>query len=56
MRGRLRTSHLERRKLQDQLDAAATVIAALHTENAALRQQAVNSSARIVPLFSDCPT
>jgi hypothetical protein len=56
LRSRLRASHLERSKLQDQLDAAATVIAALHTENAALRRQATNSSARIVPLFSDHAT
>ncbi|MEU4427540.1 hypothetical protein AB0F81_43530 [Actinoplanes sp. NPDC024001] len=50
LRGRLRDSHRERRKLQDQLDAAATVIAALHTENTALRRQAADARARIVPL------
>ncbi|GLH98846.1 hypothetical protein [Phytohabitans aurantiacus] len=51
LRSRLRTSQRERRKLQDQIDAAATVIAALHSENATLRRQAANSTARIVPLF-----
>jgi hypothetical protein len=56
LRSSLRASHLERRKLRDQLDAAATVIAALHTENAALRRQAANSSARIVPLSPEAIT
>ena len=50
LRSRLRASHLERRKLQDQLDAAATVIAALHTENVAVRRHAADTRARIVPL------
>jgi hypothetical protein len=50
LRSRLRASQLEHRELRDRLDAAATVIAALHTENAALRRQASSFSARIVPL------
>ncbi|MEU8240962.1 hypothetical protein AB0C07_22190 [Actinoplanes missouriensis] len=50
LRCQLRQAHLERHKLQDRLDAAATVIAALHTENTALRRQAADPSARIVPL------
>jgi chromosome segregation ATPase len=53
LRSSLQAARLERHQLQDQLDAAATVIAALTNENAALRRQAMNSSARIVPLFSD---
>ncbi|MFI5895673.1 hypothetical protein ACIA5D_36815 [Actinoplanes sp. NPDC051513] len=53
LRSSLRAARHEGRQLQDQLDAAATVITALTTENAALRRQAANSSARIVPLFSD---
>jgi predicted nucleic acid-binding Zn-ribbon protein len=53
LRSSLQAARLERRQLQDQLDAAATVIAALTNENAALRRQAMNSSPRITPLFSD---
>jgi chromosome segregation ATPase len=53
LRSRLQAARLERHQLQDQLDAAATVIAALTNVNAALRRQAMNSSARIVPLFSE---
>jgi hypothetical protein len=44
---------LERHQLQDKLDAAVIVIAALTNENAALGRQAMNSSTRIVPLISD---
>ncbi|MEV4283517.1 hypothetical protein [Actinoplanes xinjiangensis] len=36
--------------MQDQLDAAATVIAALHAENITLRRQTADTRARIVPL------
>ncbi|GIE81992.1 hypothetical protein Aph02nite_79420 [Actinoplanes philippinensis] len=49
LRERLRASTLERRTLQAQLDAAATVIAALHTENTALRRQATDASSHLVP-------
>ncbi|GID58100.1 hypothetical protein [Actinoplanes couchii] len=50
LRSRLRDSHRERRQLQEQLDAAATVIAALHTENTVLHRQAANTRSRVVPL------
>lgn len=53
LRSSLQAARLERHQLQDKLDAAATVIAALTNENAALRRQAMNSSASIVPLISD---
>ncbi|WP_405700799.1 hypothetical protein [Streptomyces sp. NBC_00069] len=40
----------ECRKLQDQVDAAATVIAALLAENAAFREQLAKRSAAVIPL------
>jgi hypothetical protein len=52
LRSSLRAVRLEAGQLQDRLDAAAVVIAALTNENAALRRQAVISPARVVPLFS----
>jgi hypothetical protein len=48
-RGALRTSREQCRRLQDQVDAAATVIMTLLAENAALRQRA-DRSAVLVPL------
>lgn len=50
LRRRLNDNRTERQELQDQVDAAATVIAALLAENAALREQAANRSAVIIPL------
>lgn len=50
LRCSLRTARLESRQLQDRLDAAATVIAALAAENAALRHAAARAIGRIVPL------
>ncbi|MGP4089203.1 hypothetical protein [Streptomyces sp. KR55] len=50
LRQQLRESRKHRDRLQDQVDAAATVIAALYAENAALREQIVNQSATVVPL------
>lgn len=47
-RAALRESQIARRRLQDQVDAAATVIATLLSENAALREQ-VSRSAVVVP-------
>lgn len=55
LHSRLQASRQECHKLQDQIDAAATVIAALMAENAALRRQAACSSAVVVPL-SRSPT
>jgi hypothetical protein len=49
-RRRLKENRLERQRLQDEVDAAATVIAALLAENAALREQAANRSAVVIPL------
>ncbi|WP_435204922.1 hypothetical protein [Micromonospora sp. bgisy143] len=49
LRGSLEASRRRCRQLQDQVDAAATVIAALAAENAALRRQALTTSA-VVPL------
>jgi hypothetical protein len=46
----LRKSNEDRRKLQHQLDAAATVIATLLAENATLREQAARQSAVLIPL------
>ncbi|MFF1569896.1 hypothetical protein ACFVY1_41965 [Streptomyces sp. NPDC058293] len=40
----------ERQRLQDEADAAATVIAALLAENNALREQALARSAVVIPL------
>ncbi len=50
LRRRLKDNRKERQRLQDQVDAAATVIATLLAENTALREQATNRSATIVPL------
>ncbi|MFD6968206.1 hypothetical protein [Streptomyces sp. NPDC059949] len=50
VRGKLRKSRQECRQLQDQVDAAATVIAALLAENAAFREQLAKRSALVIPL------
>lgn len=52
LRSRLRAARLESGQLQDRIDAAATVIAALTNENAALHRRAMDSPARIIPLFN----
>ncbi|MFF0413460.1 hypothetical protein ACFYUY_23860 [Kitasatospora sp. NPDC004745] len=52
LRRKLRESGEERRRLQGQVDAAATVIMTLLTENAALREQAARRPAVIVPITS----
>ncbi|MFE5091588.1 hypothetical protein ACFRCI_14550 [Streptomyces sp. NPDC056638] len=49
-RRKLRESRQETRRLQDQLDAAATVIATLLAETAALREQQANRAATVIPL------
>lgn len=50
LRGKLRKSRQECQKLQDQVDAAATVITALLAENAAFREQLAKRSALVIPL------
>ncbi|MFD7337808.1 hypothetical protein ACFV98_17615 [Streptomyces violascens] len=50
LRGKLRRSREECRNLQEHVDAAATVIMTLLAENSALREQAANHSAAVVPL------
>ncbi|MFF9048648.1 hypothetical protein [Streptomyces parvulus] len=50
LRSKLRKSRDQCRQLQDQVDAAATVIMTLLSENAALREHADNRSATVVPL------
>jgi len=50
LRSQLRAHRLEQRRLRDQLDAAATVIAALSAENAALRRHRNNLSATVIPI------
>jgi hypothetical protein len=50
LRRQLKQNRQERKQLQDQVDASATVIAVLLAENAALREQATNRSAVVVPL------
>ncbi|MFD7623942.1 hypothetical protein, partial [Streptomyces sp. NPDC059802] len=50
LRRRLKNNREERQRLQDQVDAAATVIATLLAENTALREQAAARSAVIIPL------
>ncbi|MYV94244.1 hypothetical protein [Streptomyces sp. SID1034] len=50
LRQHLRKARTDRDRLQDQVDAAATVIAALYAENAALREQISSQSAIVVPL------
>ncbi|MEU2798714.1 hypothetical protein [Streptomyces sp. NPDC007117] len=49
-RRKLRESQQECRRLQDQVDASATVITALLAESAALREQAARRSATVVAL------
>lgn len=49
LRAELTSSRAHHRQLQDQVDAAATVIAALAAENATLRAQHTRSPAVIVP-------
>jgi methyl-accepting chemotaxis protein len=48
LRHALTTSRTRCRDLQDQVDAAATVIAALAAENVALRRQAANATTQVV--------
>lgn len=50
LRSQLKDNQHERRRLQEQVDAAATVIAVLLAENAALREQAATRSAVVIPL------
>lgn len=50
LRSSLEASRRRCRQLQDQVDAAATVISALAAENTTLRRQAMNTSAVVVPL------
>ncbi|MEU9048345.1 MULTISPECIES: hypothetical protein [unclassified Kitasatospora] len=50
LRGKIRKSHQQCRSLQDQVDAATTVIMTLLAENAALREQSVKRSATVVSL------
>jgi hypothetical protein len=49
LRRQLKQNRKDRQRLQDQVDAAATVIAVLLAESAALRAQAANRSAVVVP-------
>ncbi|TXL84727.1 hypothetical protein [Streptomyces sp. IB2014 016-6] len=49
-RKKLRESRQKCRHLQDQVDAAATVISTLLAETAALREQQANRTATIIPL------
>ncbi|MFF8315559.1 hypothetical protein ACF06V_00145 [Streptomyces bobili] len=50
LRCQLRDNRHERQRLQDEVDAAATVIAALLAENTALREQFAQRSAVVIPL------
>jgi hypothetical protein len=50
LRGKLRHTRAECRRLQDHVDAAATVITTLLAENVALREQIAKPSAAVVPL------
>ncbi|MFJ8786924.1 hypothetical protein [Streptomyces sp. NPDC102476] len=50
LRRQLRGNRQERQRLQQQVDAAATVIATLLAENAALREQLAKRSGVVVPL------
>ncbi|SFH15386.1 hypothetical protein [Streptomyces mirabilis] len=50
LRRQLRGIRQERQRLQQQVDAAAIVIATLLAENAALREQPTNRSDVVVPL------
>ncbi|MFJ6372631.1 hypothetical protein ACIQK5_31145 [Streptomyces virginiae] len=49
LRRRLKDTQRERLEFQHQVDAAATVIAALLAENSALREQLIKRSAVVVP-------
>ncbi|MFH9016563.1 hypothetical protein ACH4C6_35275 [Streptomyces sp. NPDC017943] len=50
LRRQLKENRIERQRLQDEVDAAAIVIAAVLAENAALRERAGNRSAVVIPL------
>ncbi|MFF4453605.1 hypothetical protein [Streptomyces goshikiensis] len=50
VRGKLRKCRHECRQLQDQADAAATVITALLAENGAFHEQLAKRSALVIPL------
>jgi len=50
LRRQLKENKEARQRLQDQVDASATVITVLLAENASLREQAANRSAVVVPL------
>ncbi|MEU8794588.1 hypothetical protein [Streptomyces sp. NPDC048643] len=50
LRRQTKASRGERQRLQRQVDAAATVIATLLAENAALREQLTRRSGTVVPL------
>ncbi|MEV5283271.1 hypothetical protein [Streptomyces sp. NPDC052811] len=50
LRRRLKDNRLERQRLQDEVDGAATVIAAPLAENAALRERLGNRSAVVISL------
>ncbi|MCX5285580.1 hypothetical protein [Streptomyces sp. NBC_00198] len=50
LRSQLRNNRHERQRLQDEVDAAATVIAALAAENTALREQVAHRAAVVIPL------
>ncbi|MGQ4379746.1 hypothetical protein ACN6K9_002921 [Streptomyces sp. SAS_267] len=50
LRSQLRNNRRERQRLQDEVDAAATVVAALAAENAALREQAAHRAPVVIPL------
>ncbi|WP_309238964.1 hypothetical protein [Streptomyces lunaelactis] len=50
LRRQLKASRDERRHLQDQVEASATVITTLLAEVAALREQQANRTATVVPL------
>ncbi|MGW7426062.1 hypothetical protein ACWGJB_39595 [Streptomyces sp. NPDC054813] len=50
LRRQLRDNRHELQRLQDEVDAAATVIGALLAENTALREQITQRSAAVLPL------
>ncbi|MER6734611.1 hypothetical protein [Streptomyces puniciscabiei] len=50
LRRQLNNNRQARQQLQDQVEAAATVIAVLLAENTALREQATKQSAVVIPL------
>ncbi|MGA4960380.1 hypothetical protein [Streptomyces lavendulocolor] len=50
LRGKLRRSRKECHALQEQVDAAATVIMTLLAENASLREHATGRSAEVIPI------